>query len=637
MNIMSPTMKPVVVTLALLLSLSSLSSGAALAHGGEDHGAPPPPPSTGDAGTRSASASTSSVELVARWPASAAGTPIPLRVLISDFDTNAPIEGAEVTLDVSEPRGTSLPSVTLKPTGSPGIYEANVTPRLDDTHAASVTIVAGDLVDVVALNALAFGPPTAAAEAPHEHDTINAAVVVGALVVAGLLIALVLRRRRPAAAPASSTLLVLGLVGVVTGLAADARAHGGEDHSAPTTTATATGPASADLVMLQKESQFLLGIRTARVELAAVKDRLEVPGVVTAPPERHAAIFAAQPGRVLIGDGGRNVPMLGAPVKKGQTLAILEAAISVGERASFAVEASQAEAEVSAARSRLTAAQRNLARAQSLEGVVSQKDRDAAAVEVEQSQAALAAAEGKRSAYGSTERSTRMVLTSPIDGILADVDVSPGEIVEPGRRAFLVVDPAELWVEAKVYEADLARLSPGATANIGVDAWPDVNFPGTLLATGEVIDPDTRTVKAIFRVQNPAAAGERRLKLGMFAHVQIGVQSGVQSGGGAASDVLVVPESAILDVDGRQVVFVHTAPELFQSREVALGRRDGTRVEVRGGVAAGDRVVTSGLLTLKNAPRAPAPAAAKPTPATPATTSPPSAPAAPMPPAAKEP
>ena len=615
---MRATIKSVVVA-ALL---SSVGSPGAFAHGGEDHGAPPAPPSTGDTGVRAASASTSAVELVARWPATTAGTPTLMRVLISDFDTNTPVEGAEVTLDVSEPGGTSLPSVSLKPTSSPGIYEGTVIPRVDDIHAASVTIVAGELVDVVALSALAFGPQTVSVEAPHEDTGLSPIVVAGALVaalvVAALLIAVLLRRRRrrrlaSSAAPMSGTLLALLGAGLA-GYAVDVDAHGGEDHSAPATaTATATGPASADFVLLQKESQFLLGIRTARVQLAPVKDRLEVPGVVTAPPERHAAIFASQPGRVLIGDGGQNVPMLGAFVKKGQTLAILEAAISVGERASFAVEASQAQAEVSAARSRLTAAQRNVARAASLEGVVSQKNRDAADVDVDAAQAALAAAEGKRSAYGSTARSTRMELISPIDGILADVDVSPGEILEPGRRAFLVVDPAELWVEARIYEADLARISAGASANIAVDAWRGVNFPGTLLALGEVVDPDTRTVKAIFRVHNPTAPGEgRRLKLGMFAHVQIGV--------GAALDVLVVPESAILDVDGRQVVFVHTAPELFQSREVALGRRDGTRVEVRGDVGVNDRVVISGLLTLKNAPRAPAPAATKPTPATTAPT-----------------
>ncbi|MDP2342727.1 MAG: efflux RND transporter periplasmic adaptor subunit [Deltaproteobacteria bacterium] len=582
----------------VVLLFAGLGPGA-LAHGGEDHGAPPPPPMSGDSGTRTASASTSAVELVARWPAVPAEQAFPLRVLISDFETNAPVEGAAITLDLSDPKGASLPSLTLAATTSPGIYEAKATATLNATHAGTVTIVAGDLVDVVALPALVFGPPAAPVEAPHEHGlsrSLIAAIVVAAL-LGIILVAFGLRRRRRR----SDALVAAAAFFVVVGFNVTANAHGGEDHGEAKPTSVA-GPVSASTVFLQKESQFLLGIRTARAALSPVSDRLEVPGVITAPPEGHAAVFAAQQGRVLLaGGGGKGVPMLGSVVKKGQLLAVLEAALTVGERASFSVEAAQAESEVAAAEANKAAAERNVTRLAGLEGVVSQRERDEAGVELKEAQAALSAAEAKRAAFGSTERSTRVELRAPIDGVLADVDVSPGQLVEPGRRAFLIVDPAVLWVEAKVYEADLARLSTNAHANIVVDAWPAQQFRGELLALGEVVDPDTRTVKALFRVENQ----ERRLKLGMFARVQIGA--------GAAADVLVVPESAVLDVDGRRLVFVHTAPEEFQSREIAVGRRDGDKIEVRAGLAAGERVVISGLLSLKNAP--PAPAQATPTPA----------------------
>lgn len=593
------------LAVSVVVLLFAVLGPRALAHGGEDHGAPPPPPMSGDSGTRTATASTSSVELVARWPAVAAGLSFPLRVLVSDFETNAPIEGAAVTIDVSDPKGASLPALTLNATSSPGIYEHALTAAVDATHAGTVTIVAGDLIDVVALPALAFGPPTVAAEAAHDHgpNPVLIVAVVAAVVTAVVLLVLGLRRRRRRLAAA-----VVAIFGIAAGFSVNAKAHGGEDHGEAKASA---GPVSATTVFLQKESQFLLGIRTARVALAPVSDRLEVPGVITAPPEGHAAIFASQQGRVLIASGGgKGVPLLGAQVKKGQVLAVLEAALTVGERASFSVEASQAESEVAAAEARRSAAERNVTRLAALEGVVSQRERDDAAVELQQANAARQAAEGKRNAYGSTERSTRMELRAPIDGVLADVDVSPGELVEPGRRAFLIVDPAVLWVEAKVYEADLGRMTSKASANVVVDAYPAQQFRGELLAVGEVVDPDTRTVKALFRVENP----ERRLKLGMFAHVQIGA--------GAASDVLVVPESAVIDVDGRRLVFVHTAPEEFQSREIAVGRRDGDKIEVRAGLAPGDRVVISGLLSLKNAPPAPAP----PAPATTAKTTPAAAP-----------
>lgn len=588
--------RAVVIAVVVVAALTVFSTSTR-AHGGEDHGAPPMPAATGDSNWRSASTSTSSVEIVARWAAAPAGAPVIVRVLLSDFETNAPVEGANVTLVISEPQGTSLPAATLQATPSPGIYEATVIARVDAVHAASVTVVAGELVDSAVLSAMLFGAPVVAAVAAHDHDTPLAVIVLSAVlavVLLAVLIAWLRRRRKHLAAVVPTAAFVIAF-----GCAHDAHAHGGEDHGDEGGGAVvAAGAMSSSAVILQKESQFLLGIRTARAVNAPVADRLDVPGVVTAPPDRHAGIFAPQQSRVVVGDGGAAIPLLGSVVKKGQVLAVLEAAIGVGDRANFSVQAAQAEAEVASSRSRILFAERNVARLEGLQGVVSQRERDDATVALTQANAALQAAEGKLAAYGSTPRSTRIVLQAPLTGVLADINISPGELVEAGRRAFLIVDGAELWVEARIYEAELGRMTMGASANITVDAWPDEVFAGVLLALGDSIDPATRTVKAIFRVDNP----QRRLKLGMFARVQIGT--------GATSDVLVVPQSAILDVDGRHVIFVHTAPELFERREVAVGRRDGVRVEVRGDVQAGDRVVTSGLLTLKSAPAAPLPAPA---------------------------
>jgi multidrug efflux pump subunit AcrA (membrane-fusion protein) len=68
---------------------------------------------------------------------------------------------------------------------------------------------------------------------------------------------------------------------------------------------------------------------------------------------------------------------------------------------------------------------------------------------------------------------------------------------------------------------------------------------------------------------------------------------------------VVIPSAAVLDVDGRAVVFVRVGPELYARREVLLGRRQGDRVEVRAGLLAGERVAIASLLSLKNAAPAP--------------------------------
>ncbi len=563
----------------LLSALLAAALAAALAHGGEDHGAIPPPASS-DGTDRTAATSSDELELVVRWPArEASDEPLPLRVLVSDWATNTPVEGARVELTLTGPAEVK---VEAKPTNSPGVYEAAAKLPKPGTYAAAATVLAGEVADALALTGLEIGPPPPAvvAEDEHDHGPPLGWIVAGGL-VAGLGITVLLQRRKRRAEGAIAA-LALALV------PAGALAHGGEDHGAPAGAAVAAAPGAP--VHLAKESQFLLGIRTKPVEARAVVDRLRVSGRVVAPPEGHAPIYAPQPGRLVAPPGGFR--RLGAQVRKGEVLGVIEAALSAGERASFSVEAAQAGGRTEAAAAKLEAARRSLERLRGLAGVTSQAELEAAEVEVRTAEAELGAARAQQRAYGGEGGSTRFTLVAPLDGVLADVGASPGEVVDPSTRLFLVVDPRELWVEAAVYEGDVAKVEDAARALVSVEAYRGVTFRGERLAVGQVVDPATRTVKAVFRVENP----DRKLKVGMFAEVEIEAGDGDRA--------LVVDEAAVLDLEGRRVVYVHTAPETFEAREVALGRKDGPVYEVRAGLSKGDRAVVVGAYSLKNAPAA---------------------------------
>lgn len=575
---------------ALIVALAVLpvagASVPATAHGDEDHGTAPPPPSTaGD--VRTASATTSAVELVLRWPARPASAgPLRFRALFSDYATNAPIEGAALEASLSAPGKPDVP-LPLKATSSPGIYEGDVTLSADGMYALSMTVVAGELVDVIAVSSIEIGPPPAAAEAPHEHGIgVGRLLVIGSLALLAIITLVFVIRRRQRTKRAVATVSAAILL-----VAVGARAHGGEDHGdAPA--AAAPGPKlGTGRTFLAKESQFLLGVRTKLVEERPIAERVSVPGVITAPPERHAAVFVPQSGRIAPPRGG--FPQLGAPIRRGQLLGVVEAIMSASDRASFLSEEARGRADVSASSARLEAARKNLARLESLSGVASKQEVEAARVEVTTAEAEVEAARARIGAFATSGKggTARFDLVSPLDGVLADINVSPGEVLNEGERAFLVIDPTVLTVEAKVPEHELARLADSGDAMVQVDAFPNRSFPGKLLAEGQVIDEATRTAKVIFTVDNAAGV----LKLGMFAQVQIGA--------GADKAALVVPDAAILDVDGRRVVYVHAAPEEFEERELQIGRRDGELVEVVRGLVAGDRVVVVGGYTLRSAAR----------------------------------
>ncbi|MGD1015197.1 MAG: HlyD family secretion protein [Roseiarcus sp.] len=71
-------------------------------------------------------------------------------------------------------------------------------------------------------------------------------------------------------------------------------------------------------------------------------------------------------------------------------------------------------------------------------------------------------------------------LRSPIDGVVDDKFVQPGEYVIPGQRLFIVHDPKGVWIDADIKETKLTRLKPGQPVEVSVDAYPDRRFVGRI-------------------------------------------------------------------------------------------------------------------------------------------------------------
>ena len=110
---------------------------------------------------------------------------------------------------------------------------------------------------------------------------------------------------------------------------------------------------------------------------------------------------------------------------------------------------------------------------------------------------------------------------------------------------------------------------------------------GKLIDVGSVVDPDNRTLPVRYEVPN----AERLLKVGMFADVAIETTR--------AEEAVAIPESALVDEDGRPVVYVLLDGEHFEKRDVELGIRDSGFVEVKAGLKAGERVVTKGAYAIR--------------------------------------
>jgi Cu(I)/Ag(I) efflux system membrane fusion protein len=179
---------------------------------------------------------------------------------------------------------------------------------------------------------------------------------------------------------------------------------------------------------------------------------------------------------------------------------------------------------------------------------------------------------------------------SPVSGVVIERAVVQGAAVQPGMKLFRLASLGRVWVEAQVYQADLPRVRLGQRAAVRLTSLPGRVLAGKVSLIAPVLDPANRTAQVRIELANPAAAGGGPALLpDMVAEVELAAPAG---------EVLMVPEGAVLFTGARTLVFVDTGGGRFHSREVRLGPRAGGGYTVLSGLAAGERVVTSGQFLL---------------------------------------
>jgi RND family efflux transporter MFP subunit len=174
---------------------------------------------------------------------------------------------------------------------------------------------------------------------------------------------------------------------------------------------------------------------------------------------------------------------------------------------------------------------------------------------------------------------------SPVNGFVIEKPALRGMHVMPGQTLYKVADLSVVWVEADVYEQEMALARVGQRATVTLDAYPGESFDGRSIYIYPFVEENTRTVKVRFQFAN--ARG--RLRPGMYASVEL-------HGTGAMG--LVVPVNAVLDSGKQQVVFVSQGDGYFTPRSVKIGRRLDDRVEILDGVKEGEQVATSATFFL---------------------------------------
>jgi membrane fusion protein, copper/silver efflux system len=188
---------------------------------------------------------------------------------------------------------------------------------------------------------------------------------------------------------------------------------------------------------------------------------------------------------------------------------------------------------------------------------------------------------GELTANGKVTRTLRVL--SPASGVVIEKmsDSLEGMRLSPGMTVFKIADLGTLWAEVEVFESDIQHLRMGQRARMEIDAFPGRSWLGRVVRINPTVNPQTRTLTAYIEVPNPG----RLLRPQMYANVSLEAPS--------VRSVVRVPEEAILHSGIRNVVIVQKDATGFEPREVELGASGGGFTEIRKGVDAGERVVTS--------------------------------------------
>lgn len=218
----------------------------------------------------------------------------------------------------------------------------------------------------------------------------------------------------------------------------------------------------------------------------------------------------------------------------------------------------------------------------------------AATQEIARAEAELERAIGHREHLGLSDNhdyDEPVIIKAPAAGVVMKRDITPGASVNPGDDLFFISDLSSVWVMAEVAEKNLASVKLGAPVHLKVAAHPNEAFTGKISRIGDVLNAETRTLEVRCLVDNRSG----KLKPEMYALISLDSLSA-----GEKRTALMIPESALQEMDGQTVVFVVKGENQFEKRAVKIERKQGELVEVLSGLVRGERIVTVGSFQLKS-------------------------------------
>jgi RND family efflux transporter MFP subunit len=555
-------------SLMMLLAIAVFPLGSALAHGGEDHGDEKPAANSA-IGPR-IDAQSDLFELVGVPSARDDGI---LTVYLHDFRTNAPVTDASVELTTGD--------ATLAGTAVNGAFTFKTPWVIQPGHYdLTFSITAGDRSDLLIgrLDIPEPPPQDAAHDSIWDHlwpSTWNIAEVplwapIGTLALAALMTLAALRIASPLRGALLAFAAIMGLSSVA--VAATVITSGAERADSAVSAATLldvpdTSKRLEDgAIFVPKTAQRLFGVQTIQAaQSESIPKTVRLIGQVIPDPNRSGLVQALLAGRIEPPDTG--FPAVGSAVRKGDVLGYVIPRVEVVDQSDIRQTQGDLDRQIELAEAKLK-------RIEPLGGgAVPQAQVTDARIELE--------ALRKRRATIKPVLAEKEVLIAPADGVLAQMNVAAGQVVEAQTLLFQIVDPANLWVEALAFDTAVATRIEKSARDAVASTADGRKF--TLSFAGRGIALRQQAVPLRFKVNS----GQNDLSVGEPVTVEAPIDESVSS--------IPVPRAAVVRAsNGQNIVFSHSGPERFEQQIIEVVPIDADRVGITAGLTPGARVVTRG-------------------------------------------
>ena len=186
-----------------------------------------------------------------------------------------------------------------------------------------------------------------------------------------------------------------------------------------------------------------------------------------------------------------------------------------------------------------------------------------------------------------TNQQGDMTIRSPLTGVVSYRKAEVGEWTTAGEKLLTVVDTSELYLDCQVAEQDVGILREGMALDVSIDSLGET-VPGTIRYISPAMDVDTHAYKVRLLLTDPAAS----IRGGMFGRTEVTAMQ--------KKDVLLLPKSAVIDHNGKKLVYVVDDNGRAEEVPVTLGASNDEMVEIRSGLSVGERAAVTNLSKLKN-------------------------------------